>query len=212
MRDPSGSQPRSGPSWNGRLMPSFTRAMTCPPACRIAVIRSWPGKFRSKQDDAAGEQVRAALHEALQQGLLPGRRPGRGSRRASRGRRGRSARRPAAAGTARNRPRSRSCRRTPGSPGCPPGSPASRRRRRTGMPGQHDRGRLVVADERPGRLPEEVLHHVRRDQQPPVRDHLPRRDVPFQGERDVREQPGQPGAAPRSTRRPASASSRSSAG
>ena len=38
-RDPSGSQPRSGPP-EGRLMPSFTRAMTCPPASRIAVIRS----------------------------------------------------------------------------------------------------------------------------------------------------------------------------
>ncbi len=38
-RDPSGSQPRSSPS-NGRLMPSFTRATTCPPASRIAVIRS----------------------------------------------------------------------------------------------------------------------------------------------------------------------------
>jgi hypothetical protein len=40
MRDPSGSQPRSGPSSKGRLMPSFTRAMTCPPASRIAVISS----------------------------------------------------------------------------------------------------------------------------------------------------------------------------
>ena len=40
MRDPSGSQPRPGPSPEPRLMPSFTRAMTCPPASRIAVIRS----------------------------------------------------------------------------------------------------------------------------------------------------------------------------
>jgi len=59
--------------------------------------------------------------------------------------------------------------------------------------GQHDRRRLVIADERPGCLPEDVFHHVCRDRQPPVRDHFPRRDVPFQGERDVREQPGQPG-------------------
>ena len=49
MRDPSGSQPRSGPSSKSRLMPSFMRAMTCPPAWRIAMIRSWPGKLRSKQ-------------------------------------------------------------------------------------------------------------------------------------------------------------------
>jgi len=39
-RDPSGSQPRSGPSSKPRLMPSFMRAMTCPPASRIAMIRS----------------------------------------------------------------------------------------------------------------------------------------------------------------------------
>lgn len=36
MRDPSGSQPRPGPASKPRLMPSFTRAMTCPPARRIA--------------------------------------------------------------------------------------------------------------------------------------------------------------------------------
>ena len=68
------------------------------------------------------------------------------------------------------------------------------------------------ADQRPGRLPEQGLHHVRRHQQPPVRDHLLRRDMPFQGERDVREQPAQGGPATRSTTRPASGSSRSSAG
>ena len=39
-RDPSGSQPRSGVSWDGRAMPSFTLAITCPPASRTAVIRS----------------------------------------------------------------------------------------------------------------------------------------------------------------------------
>jgi hypothetical protein len=32
MRDPSGSQPRSSLSSKSRLMPSFTRATTCPPA------------------------------------------------------------------------------------------------------------------------------------------------------------------------------------
>jgi hypothetical protein len=37
-RDPSGSQPPPGSS--GRLIPAFTRATTCPPAPRIAVIRS----------------------------------------------------------------------------------------------------------------------------------------------------------------------------
>jgi hypothetical protein len=37
-REPSGSQPPPGSS--GRLIPAFTRATTCPPAWRIAVIRS----------------------------------------------------------------------------------------------------------------------------------------------------------------------------
>ena len=39
-REPSGSQPLSSVSWNGREMPPLTRAMTCPPASRIARIRS----------------------------------------------------------------------------------------------------------------------------------------------------------------------------
>jgi hypothetical protein len=56
-------------------------------------------------------------------------------------------------------------------------------------PGPQHRRRLAVADQRPGRLPEHGLHHVRRHQHPPVRDHLLRRNVPFQGERDVRQQP-----------------------
>jgi hypothetical protein len=72
MRDPSGSQPASGPSWKGREIPAFTRAMTCPPACRIARIRSWPGKVAVEADDAPGEQLRPAVHEPPQQGLLPG--------------------------------------------------------------------------------------------------------------------------------------------
>ena len=38
IRDPSGSQPPPGS--DGRLIPSFTRATTWPPARRIAVIRS----------------------------------------------------------------------------------------------------------------------------------------------------------------------------
>jgi hypothetical protein len=38
IRDPSGSQPPLGSA--GRLIPAFTRATTCPPASRIAVIRS----------------------------------------------------------------------------------------------------------------------------------------------------------------------------
>ena len=73
MRDPSGSQPRFySLSAKSRLMPSFTRAMTCPPASRIAVIRSWPGKLTIEAGDAAGEQVRAAADQPFQQGLLPG--------------------------------------------------------------------------------------------------------------------------------------------
>jgi len=40
IRDPSRSQPRPGPSSESRLMPSLMRAMTCPPASRIAMIRS----------------------------------------------------------------------------------------------------------------------------------------------------------------------------
>jgi hypothetical protein len=65
-------------------------------------------------------------------------------------------------------------------------------RRADGHPGQHHRRRLVIGGERPGRLPEQVLHQGRRDRQP-VCDHLPCRDMPFQGEGDVREQPRQPG-------------------
>ena len=34
----------------------------------------------------------------------------------------------------------------------------------TVIPASMHRRRLVIADERPGRLPEQVLHHVRRDQ------------------------------------------------
>ena len=49
-------------------------------------------------------------------------------------------------------------------------------------------------------------------QHPPARDDFLRGHVPFQGERDVREQPGQRVPAPRNTRRPASGSSRASAG
>jgi hypothetical protein len=56
-------------------------------------------------------------------------------------------------------------------------------------PGPQHRRRLAVADQRPGRLPEHGLHHVRRHQHPPVRDHLLGRKVSFQGERDVRQQP-----------------------
>ena len=47
IRDPSGSQPPPGAS--GSATVALTRATTCPPASRIAVISSWPGKFRSKQ-------------------------------------------------------------------------------------------------------------------------------------------------------------------
>ena len=43
-------------------------------------------------------------------------------------------------------------------------------------PGQHDRRRLVIADQRPGGLPEQALHQRRRDRQPPVRDDLLRRE------------------------------------
>ena len=95
-------------------------------------------------------------------------------------------------GTGRSRPPFRSSRTSPRSPGCPLGSPASCPPRRPAS-GQHDRRRLVIADERPGCPPRDVFHHICRDRQPPVRDHFPRRDVPGQGERDVREQPGQPG-------------------
>ena len=56
---------------------------------------------------------------------------------------------------------------------------------------QQHRRRLVIAGERPGRLPEQGLQQVHQDRQPPFRDHLPwARAVP--GERDVRERPGQP--------------------
>jgi len=60
-----------------------------------------------------------------------------------------------------------------------------------GHPGHHDRGRLVVADQGTGGVPEDLLHDLRRDQRPPLSDALSRGDVPVQGERDIREEPGQ---------------------
>ena len=106
-------------------------------------------------DDAAGEQARAAPHEPFQQGLLPG--SGLAEDRPEHGAAGAGGHRddPELRERARNRPRSRSSRRTPGSPACPPGSPASRRPRPPACPASMHRRRLVVADERPGRLPEQ---------------------------------------------------------
>ena len=150
------------------------------------------GEVAIEADDAAGEQARAAPDEALQQGLLPGSRlPEDGAEHRAPG-----------AGGDRDNPELRERRGVIRSPGGAEERPVRRRvrqvhqhpvRRGHGQPRQHHRRRLVIAGERARGLPEQVLHHVRGDQQPPVRDHFPRRDMPFQDEGDVREQPRQPG-------------------
>ena len=152
------------------------------------------GKIPVKAGHAAGEQVRAAAREAGQQGLLPG--PGPAQDRAGHG--------AAGAGSQRDDPQLRE--RRGALPVLLSGARAAERLPvRFGVrevhehpvggarhhPGQQHRRRLSVADQRPGRPPEQVLHHIRRDRQPPGRDDLLRGHVPFQGERDVREQPGQ---------------------
>ncbi|MGH3156171.1 MAG: hypothetical protein ACRDNF_06310, partial [Streptosporangiaceae bacterium] len=58
-----------------------------------------------------------------------------------------------------------------------------------GHPGQHDRRRLIVADQRAGGVPEDLLQDHGRDPEPPLADRLPRGDAPVHGERDAREQP-----------------------
>ena len=60
-------------------------------------------------------------------------------------------------------------------------------------PGQQHRRRLIVADQRPGRPPEQGLHQVRRHQQPPAVTTFSVGTCHSSGERDIREQPGQPG-------------------
>jgi hypothetical protein len=72
MRDPSGSQPRPGPSPE-RQGDAFFHAGDDVPARRQdrkdqLVAREVP----VEADDQAGEQGRAALHEPFQQGLLAG--------------------------------------------------------------------------------------------------------------------------------------------
>ena len=152
-------------------MPSFTRAMTCPPACEDRRDQVIAGEVPVEADDAAGEQVRTALHEPFQQGLLPGSRlaqdrpehgaAGPGGHRDDSELRERSGiiRGP---GGAEERPVRQGVRQVHQHPV----------RRGHGHPGQHHRRRLVIADERSGGLPEQGLQQDRRDRQPPVRDHF----------------------------------------
>ena len=138
------------------------------------------------------EQLRAAAREPFQQGLLPG--PAAAQDRAGHG--------PAGAGGQGDDPQLRERGGIIPGPGRAEHGPVRRRVREVHQhpvggehrhPGQQHRRRLAVPDERPGRLPEQVLHHVRWHQDPPVRDDFLRGHMPFQGERDVREQPRQAG-------------------
>jgi len=58
-------QPARGPSPEGRLMPSFTRALTCAARIRIAVNQSWPGKFPVEACDSAANRPRRRRTRAL---------------------------------------------------------------------------------------------------------------------------------------------------
>ena len=147
-------------------------------------------------DDAAGEQAGAAAGQAGEQRLLPGPGPardrpehrtagarGQGDDPELRERRGSRAVLGGGAGAAEHRPVRRRVRHVHEHP---VGSAHHH-------PGQQHRRRVIIRDQRPGCQPEQGLHQAGRHQHPPVRDDLLRGYVPFQGERDVREQPGQPG-------------------
>ena len=134
---------------------ALTRATTCPPASRIAVIRSWPGKFRSKQitrpaNRSGRRRTRRASSVCSPARCSPQDRAEHGAAGAGgqrddpqlRERRGALAVLRRGAGAAEHRPVRRRVRHVHQHP---VGGAHHH-------PGQQHRRRLVIADQRPGRL------------------------------------------------------------